>query len=231
MDRVETIVDEALSLDLSVILNVHHNSWVWADVSASGANITMIEEKFSSLWSQIGKRFACKSSKLMFEAINEPSGSTKEHADELNKLNDMFLKSINEAGGFNPQRVVSLSGLGMNTVSTSQWIVRGTTYPSQPWGLQFHYYSPYDFIFSAWGKTIWGSDADKASIVQDFDLFHGNFSSVPAFVGEWSASPANTETAVRWKYFDYFIRTYAKFGYSSVMWDNGNDIFNRSANT
>jgi endoglucanase len=231
MDRVETVVDEALSRGFSVVLNAHHDSWVWADVSASGANISMIEEKFSSLWFQIGKRFACKSSKLIFEPLNEPSGSTKEHADELNKLTGLFLKSINDAGGFNPRRVVSLSGLGMDSVKTSQWFVRPSTYPDQPWGLQFHYYSPYDFIFSAWGKTIWGSDADKASLLQDFALFNGNFSSVPAFVGEWSASPANTETAARWKYFDYFLRTCAKFGYSSMMWDNGNDMFNRSANT
>ena len=119
----------------------------------------------------------------------------------------------------------------MDSVKTSQWFVRPTTYPDQPWGLQFHYYSPYDFIFSAWGKTIWGSDTDKATLLQDFTLFNGNFSSVPAFVGEWDASPANTETAARWKYFDYFLRTCAKFGYSSILWDNGNDMFNRSANT
>lgn len=230
MDRVETVVDEALALGLYVVLNAHHDSWIWADVSASGANITMIEEKFSSLWTQIGTRFACKSSKLIFEPINEPAGTTQEHADELNKLNAMFLEKINNAGGFNPQRVVSLSGLGMDSIKTSQWFVRPTTYPNQPWGLQFHYYSPYDFVFEAWGKTIWGSDADKASLLQDFTLFNGNFTNIPAFIGEWAGSP-NFEPAARWKYSDYFIRTCAKFKYSSIVWDNGNDMFNRAADT
>ncbi|KAH6675169.1 glycoside hydrolase superfamily [Halenospora varia] len=231
MDRVETVVDQALSLGLSVVLNVHHDSWNWADVTATSANYTMIEEKFSHLWYQIGSRFACKSSLLLFEAINEPTGSTQAHAEELNKLNDIFLKSINDAGGFNSQRVVSLSGLNMNSALTAQWFKRGTTYPKQPWGLQFHYYSPYDFIFGAWGKTIWGSDADKSSLVQDFDLFHGNFSTIPTFIGEWSASPGNTETAGRWKYYDFFLRTARKYGYSTMMWDNGADQFNRSTNT
>jgi endoglucanase len=228
MDRVETVVDQALALDLYVVLNVHHDSWVWADPTVANANTTMIEEKFSRLWDQIATRFACKSSKLLFEALNEPAGSTQEHANLLNKLNDHFLDSVNGAGGHNPKRVVSLSGLNMNTERTSLWFTRPTKYKSQPWGLQFHYYSPYDFIFGAWGKTIWGSDADKASLTLDFDLFHGNFSDVPAFIGEWSASTGQTETAARWKYTDFFIRTYKKYGYSSMQWDNGNDQFNRT---
>jgi endoglucanase len=231
MDRVETVIDQALATGMYVILNAHHDSWIWADVTAAGANITAIEEQFTKLWAQIGTRFACKSSKLIFEPLNEPVGSTQEHATELNKLDDIFLTQINNAGGFNPQRVISLSGLGMDSIKTSQWFVRGTTYPNQPWGLQFHYYSPYDFIFSAWGKTIWGSDADKSTLLQDFTLFHGNFTNIPAFVGEWDASPANTETAARWKYYDYFIRTCNSFKYSSIVWDNGADLFNRASNT
>ena len=231
MNRVETVVDEALALGLYVVINAHHDSWIWADPTASGANITMINEKFGRLWSQIGTRFACKSSKLIFEPLNEPVGSNQTSADVLNNLSAIFLEEINQAGGYNPKRVVSLSGLGMDSIKTSEWFVRPTTYPNQPWGLQFHYYSPYDFIFSAWGKTIWGSDADKASLLEDFTLFNGNFTNIPAFVGEWDASPANTETAARWKYFDYFIRTANSLKYSTIIWDNGIDLFNRTENT
>ncbi|EHK96385.1 putative endoglucanase B [Glarea lozoyensis 74030] len=228
MDRVETVVDQALALDFSVVLNVHHDSWVWADPSVANANTTMIEEKFTRLWSQIASRFSCKSSKLIFEALNEPAGSTKEHADLLNRLNTYFLDAVNRAGGHNPNRVLSLSGLNMNTELTSLYFTRPTTYPLQPWGLQFHYYSPYDFVFGAWGKTIWGSDADKASLVNDFELFHGNFSHVPTFIGEWSVSTGQTETAARWKYTDFFVSTAKKYGYSSMQWDNGNDQLDRT---
>ncbi|KAL3417119.1 glycoside hydrolase family 5 protein [Phlyctema vagabunda] len=228
MDRVETVVDQALALGYYVVLNMHHDSWEWADISVAGTNITLIEEKFARSWAQIGKRFACKSSKLIFEPINEPPGSTQEHGTELNKLNDIFLTEINKAGGYNPQRVVSLVGLRMDAALTSQFFKRSTLYPSQPWGIQFHYYSPYDFIFSAWGKTIWGSDADKASLVNDFALFHGNFSGIPTFIGEWDASSASTEPAARWKYFDFIVRTMNSFGYSSQLWDNGNDHLDRS---
>ncbi|PMD33127.1 glycoside hydrolase family 5 protein [Hyaloscypha variabilis F] len=231
MDRVETVVDEALALGLSVILNAHHDSWIWADVTQSNANLTQIEEKFSRLWSQIATRFACKSSKLIFEPINEPPGTTQTDADNLNKLNALFLEAINAAGGFNPNRVVSLSGPGMDSVKTSQFFTRPTVYPNQPWGIQFHYYSPYDFVMSAWGKTIWGSDSDKASLLSDFKLFNGNFTNTPAFVGEFGASPATTEPAGRWKWFDFIARTAKSFNYSLILWDNGNDDLNRTANT
>ncbi|KAI9641613.1 hypothetical protein NHQ30_009466 [Ciborinia camelliae] len=231
MDRVETVVDQALATGMYVILNVHHDSWIWADVSASGANLTMIEEKFSALWSQIGTRMKCKSSKLIFEPINEPPGTTQDNANELNKLNTLFLSAINSAGGYNPQRVVTLSGLQMNSVYTEQWFTKPTTYTTQPWGLQFHYYSPYMFIFNAWGDTIWGSDSDKASMTQDFQLFAGNFTGIPTLIGEWQATPQLTEPAARWKYTDYFVRTAKTFGFAHVLWDNGLDFLNRNTNT
>lgn len=231
MDRVETVVDQALAAGMYVILNVHHDSWVWADVSASGANLTMIEEKFSALWTQIGSRMRCKSSKLIFESINEPPGTTQQHATELNKINSIFLAAINQAGGYNSQRVVALSGLQMNSVYTEQWFTKPTTYTSQPWGLQFHYYSPYMFIFNAWGGTFWGSDADKASLTEDFQFFAGNFTGIPTMIGEWQASPQWTEPAARYKYTDCFVRTAKSFGFAHILWDNGLDFLNRATNT
>ncbi|PQE30218.1 Endoglucanase B protein [Rutstroemia sp. NJR-2017a WRK4] len=231
MDRVETVVDEALATGLYVLINVHHDATDWADVTASGANYTMIEEKFGSLWLQIATRMKCKSSKLLFEPINEPPGSTQAHATEINKLNSIFLDSVNKGGGYNPQRVVTLVGMNMDSALTSQYFVRPTTYPNQPWGIQFHYYSPYQFIFNAWGDTIWGSDSDKAALLSDFQHFAGNFTNIPTLIGEWQATPVYTEKAARWRYTDYFVRTAKQFGFSHQIWDNGLDALNRNTNT
>ncbi|KAH8649497.1 glycoside hydrolase superfamily [Tricladium varicosporioides] len=231
LDRVETIVDEVLDRGFYAIINVHHDSRLWADLTTTGANYTLIGEKFKSIWTQIGARFGCKSSKLLFESINEPAGSTETEAAELNALNDIFLDAINIAGGFNSQRVVSLCGLGNTPALTSQFFSRGNKYPNQPWGLQFHYYSPYPFIFGAWGSTIWGSDSDKAALELDFSMFRDNFTDIPIFIGEWDATPAGTEAAARWKYFDFFVRTAAKYDFSHSIFDNGADLLNRSAHT
>lgn len=79
---------------------------------------------------------------VAFEPINEPVGSTKEHADVLNKMNGVFLKAIGDAGGWNENRVVTLVGLGEDSGKTSQWFKKPEGSWKNPWALQYHYYSP-----------------------------------------------------------------------------------------
>jgi endoglucanase len=113
--------------------------------------------------------------------------------------------------------------------------------------LQYHYYSPYDFIFGAWGKTIWGSDADKQALSTDLAAVRNNFTDVPLVIGEWSAAGTYSkwiidryasssdnhvaETAARWKYADYLIRTAAQYNTSTFWWDNGATDFDRTTGT
>lgn len=85
-----------------------------------------------------------------------------------------------------------------------------------------------DFVFQAWGKTTWGSDADKASLENDIAVVRGNFSDVPLIIGEWAVSPVATETAARWRYFDFILRTATKYNTTTVLWDNGADFLDRA---
>jgi endoglucanase len=52
---------------------------------------------------------------------------------------------------------------------------------------------------------------------------------VPLIIGEWDASVTNTETAARWRYFDFLIRTANKYNTATVVWDNGQDQLDRLA--
>lgn len=88
-----------------------------------------------------------------------------------------------------------------------------------------------DYIFAAWGKTTWGSDADKAALEADIAAVRGNFTDIPLVIGEWAASPVATETAARWRYFDHFVRMAAKYNTSTILWDNGADFLDRAAHT
>ncbi|KAF3918230.1 hypothetical protein ABW20_dc0109854 [Dactylellina cionopaga] len=231
LDRVEYIVDESLKRGLWTIVNVHHDSWISFDTSAANANYTLMNEKFSALWFQIADRFKCKGERLLFEALNEPGGETQTHAQQLNTMMGLFMTSVNKAGGFNPKRVLVLNGLGMSMDKTELWFQRPGIYPDQPWGLTFHYYGPYDFIFGAWGKTIWGTEDDKAAIEAEFKMWKGNFTGIPTFVGEWNASPKNVERAAGWRYYDAFTKLCVKYGFSHIIWDAGNDNLNRITNT
>lgn len=126
----------------------HADSWSWADVSKADANQTMIQEKFYASWLQIAKTLSCKTATVAFEPINEPPGTTAEHAEHLDKLNKLFLKALAATGGYNSQRVVTLSNLGMGA-DKIQFFKRPENI-TNPWAYQFHMYSPYDFVFSAW---------------------------------------------------------------------------------
>ncbi|GAB7350615.1 hypothetical protein MBLNU459_g1181t1 [Dothideomycetes sp. NU459] len=227
LQRVSDVIDEVIARDMYVITNLHGDAYLWADLTASGANYTMIEEKFYRAWYQIGTKLGCKSSLLAFEPINEPPASTSAEIAELNKLQQIFVQALSDSGGFNSQRVVTLNGPGEDSAKTSENFVRPTNI-SNPWAIQYHYYSPYDFVFSAWGKTIWGSDADKAALEEDMANIRGNFTDVPLLIGEWSAAPEVTETAARWKYFDFIVRTAKKYNTSTMLWDNGLDYLNRA---
>lgn len=134
LQRVSDVVDLSISRSFYTIVNVHHDSWNWADVTQA-SNYTQLEERFYSLWKQIGTKLGCKSSMLAFEPINEPPGSTQEHFDEINKLNSLFLKAIADAGGFNANRVVTLSGPGEDGAKTSQYFKRPTGI-TNPWAIQ-----------------------------------------------------------------------------------------------
>jgi endoglucanase len=219
LQRVSDVVDMITDNGLHVLVNVHHDSWLSFDLGAADANYTQYEDKFYSLWYQIGTKLGCKSSMVAFEALNEPAGSTAAHAAELNKLNRIFIKAINDAGGHNSQRVIVLGGLGNNAANTAQWFEPPSSNITNPWAVTFHYYSPWDFVADAWGRTFWGSDADKAAVEADFAAFRGNYSDVPVIVGEFGMEMKPSEPAARWKWFDHVVATGYKYNFTMMLWD------------
>ena len=226
MQRVEDVVDAALERGLYTIVNAHHEAWF--DLTDPGYNYTDIENQFYSLWSQIGTKLACKSSLLAFEPINEPGANTADQIAELNKIQGLFVQALADSGGFNSERVITLIGPGEGLDIPGNLILPENM--TNPYALQFHYYSPYDFIFQAWGKTIWGSDADKLALDTDLSEIRNNYTDVPLIMGEWDANPS-CEQAARWKYFDYLIREARLYKITTFMWDAGSDLLNRTANT
>jgi endoglucanase len=217
-------VDAALSRGFYTIVNAHHESWF--DLTSS--NYTAIEEQFYNLWYQIGSKLGCKSSLLAFEPINEPGANTADQIAELNKIQSLFIKALADSGGFNAQRVVTLIGPGEGLDIPGNLVV--PTNLTNPYALQFHYYSPYEFIFQAWGETIWGSDSDKQGIDTDLSEIRNNYTNIPLVMGEWDANPV-CEPAARWKYFDYIIRTARKYNITPFLWDAGSDLLNRTSGT
>ena len=79
---------------------------------------------------------------VAFEPIDEPKGTTKQHGDIMNKMNEVFLKAMNDVGGFNTQGIVTLLGLGEDSIKTSQSFKKPPGSWKNQWAIQYHYYSP-----------------------------------------------------------------------------------------
>lgn len=121
MDRVEQVVDWSLASGLWTVLNVHHDSQ-WADLS-DATNLDAKFAKLEKLWAQIALRFKDKSNLLVLEPLNEPVGSTREHAERYNDMNQRFVNIVRASGGLNKGRLLTLPGLRANIQYTVDWFV------------------------------------------------------------------------------------------------------------
>ncbi|CUA75964.1 hypothetical protein RSOLAG22IIIB_01967 [Rhizoctonia solani] len=199
LSRINYVVDAAITTGLYAVVNVHHDSWDWADMSGSKSDLEARKAKFEKLWQQLATVLKDKNERLLFELLNEPVGSTQADANVYNDINMRFLNVVRNTGGNNPQRVLSLPGLNDNSQYLTQWFTPPNNYTSDKWSVQFHYYSPWDFTSNSWGKTFWSSDADKAAVESDFSQVRGNFS-VPILIGEYGTYAVGTavEKAAGW---------------------------------
>ncbi|PTM59508.1 cellulase family glycosylhydrolase [Desmospora activa] len=222
MRRVEQVTDWALERDFYVVLNVHHDSWLWVHEMERDPEGTL--DKLEKVWAQIARHFGTKSEKLMFEVINEPTGM---NAEQMNHLNRSILETIRTSGGYNDERLVIVGALhdnGDNLVDDSFEVP-----DDEHLILTFHYYSPWDYVAGWWGNTTWGTAQDRQQMENDLRPLYERYTSqgYPIILGEYGTL-GNNEKHSKWLYHDHLIRLCRQYGIATMWWDNGNDHFDRS---
>lgn len=70
MARVQEVVRWALNANLYVVVNVHHDSYLW--ISQLETDHDQVLSRYKAVWTQIAKQFKDEPRKLMFESVNEP---------------------------------------------------------------------------------------------------------------------------------------------------------------
>jgi endoglucanase len=81
------------------------------------------------------------------------------------------------------------------------------------------------------GKHNLGFRYRQDNFEADFAQIFNNFSDIPVVVGEWQVSPVHSEPAGRWRYVDFLARMAKKYGFSTMVWDTGNDCLDRTSHT
>ncbi|TWK02298.1 Endoglucanase D [Bacillus licheniformis] len=221
MNRVEEVTDWALEREFYVVLNIHHDSWLW--ISRMGNSQQETLDKLGKVWKQIAERFKNKSERLLFEIVNEPTGMS---AYQMNLLNREMLNIIRSTGGKNGQRLVIVGGLEDNK---DELLHLFEPPDDDRIVLTYHYYSPWDYVSNWWGRTTWGSAAEISEMEEDIKPVYEKFvrEGYPVIIGEYGTLGAN-EKHSKWLYHDTFVRLAHKYQMVPMWWDNGNDQFDRA---
>ncbi|MFF3341302.1 cellulase family glycosylhydrolase [Streptomyces flavidovirens] len=230
MARVKQLVDWALADGLYVVLNVHHDSWMWVEKITSDHDNVMA--RFNSTWSQISTTFRDAPRTLVFEGINEPGFANATDAQKfqyLRELQTSFHTVVRASGGGNANRMLSLTtpaGSPDQAFMDNLYTTITALNDSQLMA-QVHFYSWYPFSVNAAGGTHYDATARKY-LDDTFANIHKTFvaKGIPVYIGEYGLldwpnhfHPSRIERGEALKYYEHLNYTARAIGVTTALWD------------
>ncbi|WP_322633177.1 cellulase family glycosylhydrolase [Glycomyces albidus] len=231
MERVAQVVDWALEQDLQVLLNVHHDSWMWIDDLPADHDAVLA--KFEALWTQIADRFKDYPPELSFESNNEPqfAGTEAAEGDALNEeLNLAFHEIVRGSGGNNGDRLLVLPTLHTNgdqaRLDALKATIDGLDDPMI--AATIHFYGFWPFSVNIAGFTRYNAEVE-ADLVGTFQRAHDTFvdNGIPVIVGEWAVlnydhnRPGVHQPGELLKFFEAVTHHARENGLTLSLWDAG----------
>jgi endoglucanase len=214
--RVDWVVREALSRNLSIVLNMHHYVDVYKDPDGQLPHLL-------ALWDQIAARYRSFSPKLSFELLNEPYDQL---TDE--RWQSMFPELLRRVRQSNPERTIIIGPGFWNSVDHLDQL----HLPDDDDNLiaTFHYYVPMRFTHQGaswvrgadqWKNVAWtGSPDDRKTLQSDFEKAAewSRRNRRAIYVGEFGAlQTADMDSRARWT--EAVAREAEKHGFSWSYWE------------
>lgn len=222
MDRVQEVVDYAYKRGVFVILNTHHENFLYT----SQENYPKASEILVRVWEQICERFGGYGERLLFEGMNEPRKNgepdewhcTDEAAfDVVNKLNMDFVKTVRSSGGSNAMRHLVLATY---CGACTDEIMRSLYVPDDDKVIvNVHSYIPWDFAAKEDGSAVFG-DTSELDATFEYMKKYVVDKNIPLMINEFGAIN-RTNTAERVNYVSYFKSKADALGIKYLWWDNG----------
>ncbi|MBO3102340.1 cellulase family glycosylhydrolase [Cellulomonas sp. zg-ZUI168] len=234
LDRVEEVVDWALDEDLYVLLDLHHDSWMWTNAMPTQHDEVLAQ--FTRTWEQLAQRFRDHPRTLLFESINEPqfAGSTGE-AEEyalLDELNDTFHQVVRSSGGKNADRVLVLPTLHTDSgqARLDELVTTFTELADPNLAATFHYYGYWPFSVNVAGGTRFDATAQQ-DVTDAFARVHDTLVArgIPVILGEYGLLGFDRHTGTieqgeKLKFFEYLGYQARTTGVTTMLWDNGQHL-------
>lgn len=245
MAKVKQFVDYAISDNLIVIINIHHDNFYSESAFKYGrgfypSNKCYEEsEKFvTRIWEQICALFKDYSENdLVFETLNEPRlrkhehewgynsscSKCKEAMDCINNLNQKAVDVIRLSGGANAKRLIMVPSYVAAPWAAFEKEFRLPEDSAKRIALSTHAYSPYVFAMqkNKDGGTSKFTSAHKEELKNMFKSLNDKFVSkgVPVVMGEYGATNKNN-LKDREEWFSVYVEEAKKYNICCVLWDN-----------
>lgn len=227
MARVKEVVDYAYDCGLFVILNVHHDDYLW--LTPISDQLESDQAILTKIWQQISAEFQAYDHRLIFEGMNEPrvvgsaeewTGGTQESQDVINQLFQAFVDTVRASGGLNADRILIVTSYAQSIEKNA---VSAVEVPDDDHiVVSIHSYAPWDFCGDDSDDADWGTDADQAELDANFQYLEDTFVSkgIPVLIDEFGAvNKDNTADRVAW--YSYYISSAKSHGIKCFVWDNG----------
>ncbi|WP_373231208.1 cellulase family glycosylhydrolase [Cohnella sp.] len=241
LERYKEVVDWAVDAGFYVMINLHHDSWIWLS-SWDGNTQSEEYKRYVDLWTQLADYFKDEPNTVMFETINEPgftaaTGSITTQ-DKLNMINQAAYQVIRNSGGNNATRMVVIptyyTSADVDKADATYNFIAGLNDPNII--ATVHFYS--DWVYSGnLGITgfdeqlyIGSPETPRKNIDLMFNTLYNSFiaKGVGVAIGEygWLApdeGAAANQPGEKQKYLEYFNYKASQYGISPMIWPGAFD--------
>ncbi len=230
LQRVKNVVDWAMSNDMHVILNIHHdNEWL-RPVESDKANANA---RLKSTWTQIATYFEAYNEQLIFEVMNEPrlknvpeewNGGSVSGRRIVNEYTKTAVDAIRDTKGNNSNRQLMITPWAGSAINKA---MDDLIVPNNDPNIiiTIHTYFPFQYALN--GEGIWGSDQEKADLRAEFENIKQKWivrENRPVILGEWGTRTDKIPTENRIEYAKFYVEEATKRGLLTVLWDDGGNI-------
>ncbi len=225
MARVHEVVDYGIENDMFVILNTHHEAWLYPDEEHFESN----KAQLTAIWEQISEEFKDYDGKLIFEVMNEPrlrgtglewNGGDAPSREIVSRLSEAAFNTIRSSGGNNAKRHIMIPTYAASSIDLvfSDFKIIGDDHTF----ISVHNYDPYEFALKSPGTDKFGSNSDMAIIDSLFDRLDKYLISkgTAVIIGETGAVDKNNIDA-RLVWAERMFGNAEERGVPIVAWDNG----------
>ena len=234
MDRVTTVVNDALDCGLYVIINSHHDDQIYMPTPQ---NREQGKAYLHAIWTQIGEQFRTADHHLIFQTMNEPRlvGTPFEWnlnmknedciaaMEIINELNQTALDAIRATGENNADRFVIISPYAAKPQAVTSTAFRLPEDSAEgKLIVSIHAYTPYDLCLNVNSPE----NQFKINNLTEIKSFMKSVNyryvqkGIPVIIDEMGCVNKNNPEA-RYAWAKAYVSAAAEYGMPCVWWDNG----------